>query len=509
MRHCPVCRTTIREQADSVNASRSPEAKPGGFFNRLFGSTPTTALAWYERALVCEKKADHDGALEALNQAIKLDSRYADAFYVRGLVCTVKAKFEQAIADFKAVRRLKPTSIDNLAVDFAKNPVKVLRAGARIEGLPESMLEILVNNDLSRVYVKRGVALYDRGNHSESIANFNEAIKLHATLNSLHERGRAYHNVGEFKKAIEDLERAAADDPSDPLLRVDRLLRNGPPDAFLRAGILYFLGDSYRQTGELDKAIASLTKSIEIMPETISYVTRADAHLAKGNCDRAIDDYTEAIRQNPEDPQIHFSRGTAYNAKGANAKAIADFNEAIRLEPRFGPAYAERAESYRATGNKAAADQDDKRARELALKPPTSTEAFECLKRGVQLLENGAIDEAMVQFNESIRLEPDNPLLYLQRGVALDSKGKPAKAIADFTEAIRLDPKNAVAYSNRGNTYSNTGRYEQAIADYTEAIRLDPNNPKRYARRARTYRSAGDQAKAAADERRAKALTAS
>ncbi len=138
MRHCPVCRTPIREQADSGHSSRSPEARPGGFFSRLFGSTPTTALAWYERALVCEKKADHDGALEALNQAIKLDSGYADAYYVRGLVGTIKARFEQAIADFMAVKRLKPASIDSLAVDFARKPVKVLRAGARIMGLPHA-----------------------------------------------------------------------------------------------------------------------------------------------------------------------------------------------------------------------------------------------------------------------------------------------------------------------------------------------------------------------------------
>src|SRR5690242_17752082 len=41
--------------------------------------------------------------------------------------------------------------------------------------------------------------------------------------------------------------------------------------------------------------------------------------------------------------RLYVDRGSVYGAKGDTDKAIADFNEAIRLDPTFGPAYYNRA----------------------------------------------------------------------------------------------------------------------------------------------------------------------
>ena len=50
-----------------------------------------------------------------------------------------------------------------------------------------------------------------------------------------------------------------------------------------------------------------------------------------------------------------------------------------------------------------------------------------------------------------------------------------ADAIADYDEAIRLKPNDAGAYLNRGIAKQKQGQYEAAIADYDEAIRLKPD----------------------------------
>src|SRR5262249_16559641 len=55
------------------------------------------------------------------------------------------------------------------------------------------------------------------------------------------------------------------------------------------------------------------------------------------------------------------------------------------------------------------------------------------------------------------------------------NKGDRDRAIADYNEAIRLDPENAMAFNNRGASYANKGDRDRAIADYNEAIRLNPN----------------------------------
>ena len=54
-------------------------------------------------------------------------------------------------------------------------------------------------------------------------------------------------------------------------------------------------------------------------------------YRAKGENDKAIADYTEAIRLEPENAQAYHGRGSAYEAKGDHKRAEADFAEAKKL----------------------------------------------------------------------------------------------------------------------------------------------------------------------------------
>ena len=56
------------------------------------------------------------------------------------------------------------------------------------------------------------------------------------------------------------------------------------------------------------------------------YVARGLAYEA-GEYHRAIVDFSEAIRLNPEDAEAYGNRGATYCSKGELDKAIADFTE--------------------------------------------------------------------------------------------------------------------------------------------------------------------------------------
>ena len=68
----------------------------------------------------------------------------------------------------------------------------------------------------------------------------------------------------------------------------------------------------------------------------IAFANRGLAYKSKGQWDRAIADYDEAIRLNPDLAETFTNRGTAYYYKGQLGRALKDYDEAIRLKPNFG-----------------------------------------------------------------------------------------------------------------------------------------------------------------------------
>jgi tetratricopeptide (TPR) repeat protein len=76
---------------------------------------------------------------------------------------------------------------------------------------------------------------------------------------------------------------------------------------------------------------------------------------------------------------------------------------------------------------------------------------------------------------------------YNNRGMAYNNLGDPRRAIEDYNEAIRLDPENSAAYSNRGRAHDDLGEYRRAIADFDEALRLNPRNADTYNERGFAY----------------------
>ena len=57
------------------------------------------------------------------------------------------------------------------------------------------------------------------------------------------------------------------------------------------------------------------------------------------------------------------------------------------------------------------------------------------------------------------------------------------EAVEEYTEALRIDPEYAGAYYNRGYAYYLMGRYDRSIADYSESLRLEPDDVDAYIRR--------------------------
>ncbi len=205
-------------------------------------------------------------------------------------------------------------------------------------------------------------------------------------------------------------------------------------------------GERCAQPGNGEEVISACTRAIASgkLPATElagTYYNRGIKWRAKDDKDRAIADFGEAIRLNPQFAEAYNNRGAAWQAKGDNDRAIADYGEAIRLNPQIVGAYNNRALAWQAKGDN---------------------------------------DRAIADYGETIRLNPQYAEAYNNRALVWQAKGDNDRAIADYGEAVRLNPQFADAYSNRGYAWKTKGDNDHAIADYGEAIRLNPQHVNAY-----------------------------
>ncbi len=91
-----------------------------------------------------------------------------------------------------------------------------------------------------------------------------------------------------------------------------------------------------------------------------AYNNRGNIYKAKGDYDKAIPDYNEAIRLDATYVPAYINRGIVRAAMGDNKKAMADYNVAVMLDPGSSLAYVNRGLLSEADGDyqKAFADFD-------------------------------------------------------------------------------------------------------------------------------------------------------
>jgi Tfp pilus assembly protein PilF len=106
------------------------------------------------------------------------------------------------------------------------------------------------------------------------------------------------------------------------------------------------------------------------------------------------------------------------------------------------------------------------------------------LLRGTELgsarMAQGKLDEAIQQYEQALRLNPDHPLARYNLGNALQAKGQTDEAIRQYQEALRLKPDYAMARNNLGNALARKGQLDEAISQLQEAIRLAPQEADGY-----------------------------
>ncbi len=94
---------------------------------------------------------------------------------------------------------------------------------------------------------------------------------------------------------------------------------------------------------------------------------------------------------------------------------------------------------------------------------------------GYAKYQQGQYAEAIKDYDQVIRLDPNYADAYINRGLAKRKLGQYAEAIKDYDQVIRFDPNDVSAYNNRGVAKENLGLFEDAKKDYQKSLNIDPN----------------------------------
>ena len=130
-----------------------------------------------------------------------------------------------------------------------------------------------------------------------------------------------------------------------------------------------------------------------------TYLRIAGKAFFDGNFDRAIAEYSIAIRVDPTRTQSYLKRGQALLEKGDYGRAVADFDRTIAIDPYCGGAY---------------------------------------LNRGIVEAARGNNEAAIVNFERAIEINPGQAAAILYRGLSLAKVGDTVRAADDFRRILKL-----------------------------------------------------------------------
>ncbi len=144
--------------------------------------------------------------------------------------------------------------------------------------------------------------------------------------------------------------------------------------------------------------------------------------LKKGEVDKAIFLYTEALNQAPDDCDILSDRATAFLHKKDQLRSLADFNKAVELDPNYSFRYASRAFAKQNFGD---------------------------------------IDGAVEDYRKAVDLDPDDAVAQNNLGMLLEQQGYKKEADERFKRADKLSKMENQLYDmmddlEQGNSTSNS-----------------------------------------------------
>ncbi len=213
--------------------------------------------------------------------------------------------------------------------------------------------------------------------------------------------------------------------------------------------VVVYLGYDLLSLNRYDELLILTEKYRDVFPQDPDIPLLAGyVHKHQGQSELAKEDFTEALRRDPNVVTAYVNRGYMLNDLHRPAEAAADFEAALSREPKNGEAH-------------------------LGL----AYVDLDMHKSQAAVHESQLAEEQM----------GDSLPLHLIRATAYGREGMLNKAAMEYRTALKFTPHDGSLYLALANVHFSQREYHQAIDELTTAEQLMPDDPKVYALMARSY----------------------
>ena len=102
---------------------------------------------------------------------------------------------------------------------------------------------------------------------------------------------------------------------------------------------------------------------------------------------------------------------------------------------------------------------------------------------GLLLAQGQRLDDAIIQLQQAVLLDPELHLARNNLGTLLLRKGRTEAGLAELSASCAAMPENADAHLNLAMALGALNRPAEALAAFEQVLRIDPGNLRRGSRR--------------------------
>jgi tetratricopeptide (TPR) repeat protein len=431
------------------------------------------------RAIVLARLGQNAKAAAEYHEAIRLDPRMEDAHRNLGFLKWTEHQLEPAREALERAVELSPS--DSFAHYYlGRVQLEAQRYLQAIQELEISHVPLPADAGFCIQVATGYIALGRREDARKSLDHLvtlplsdAQSIQVASLLLAVHQNDEAINLIQQLSK------------------------RPSPAKA---AWLQFDLALAYLLTGSYEKAVEQAHAYTESLPQGASdspesaqawsLIGIACAHLSRG--ERSVNALRQAATLAPSEEEHWLNLTRELMELNRYSEAISEVQTGLAADPKSYALHLRLGAAHLAAGHYAEAE---KVFRDLVAAGDPLPTGYIGLAQ--VLLRTGRAEEAAAELTDAGQKLGPNFLISYFRGLAHDRAGKPSEAMMAFQEAVRLNSNSAEVHLSLGKTELALGRVSDAIAELQEALRLSPGNAQAKRLLSQAYRRAGDSKSAA------------